>query len=115
MKQSVLAKYQSNGLPHEEIAEPLSVSQENIWSNTYEPQEAMGPRLDFNTVTFDRIYLKKIYIYLSPLTAVKLEHQADGEVIQEAAVQYEGDQRCQSALAGWSRGFCSVGIHLTQS
>lgn len=48
-------------------------------------------------------------------TAVEFEHQQDREVVEEAAVQYEGDQRSQSALSGWSRGFGPISIQLTQN
>lgn len=46
---------------------------------------------------------------------MEFEHQADREVVEEAAVQYEGYQRSQSALSSWSRGFGPVGIQLTQN
>lgn len=36
-------------------------------------------------------------------------------MVEEAAVQYEGDEGSQSALTGWSRGFGSVGVHLAKS
>lgn len=45
---------------------------------------------------------------------MKLEHQPDGEVIKEAAVQDEGDEGSQSALSGRGGGFGSVGVQLTQ-
>lgn len=44
---------------------------------------------------------------------MKFEQQEDREVIEEAAVQDERDERSQSALSGWSRRFGPVGVQLT--
>lgn len=49
------------------------------------------------------------------LTTVKLEQQPDREVVEEAAVQYERYQRCQSALSSGCSRFGSVGVKLAQN
>lgn len=48
------------------------------------------------------------------LTAVELEEQSDGEVVQEAAVQDERDEGGQPALARGGGGFSPDSIHLAQ-
>ena len=44
---------------------------------------------------------------------MELEEQADGEVVEEAAVWDEGDERGQSALSSRGRGLGPVGVQLT--
>lgn len=46
---------------------------------------------------------------------MQFEHQQDSEVVEEAAVQYQRNQRSQSALSSWSIRFGAVGIKLTQN
>ncbi len=109
---SVFLSSMSNNLPCKKIPKPLSMSQKNIWSNAYKPEHMMGSRLDLTRQCSSHICRNHI---CTGLTAVKFEQQEDREVVEEAAVQYEGDQRRQSALSGWSCRFGTVGVQLTQN
>lgn len=86
------------------------MSEKNIWSDAYKREDMMDLRFDLTQLRLD----KKEDIPAS-LTAVQFEHGQDREVVEEAAVQYEGYQRSQSALSSWSCGFGAVGIQLTEN
>jgi len=49
------------------------------------------------------------------LTAVELEHGEHGEVVQQAAVQEQRDQRREAALAGRRARLGAVGVQLAQN
>lgn len=100
----------SDNLPRKEVTEALSMSQKNIWSNAYNPDDMVELRFDLTQLGL--IEWKQI---CTTLTAVEFEHQPDWEVVEEAAVQYEGYQRRQSALSSWSVGFGPIGVQLTQN
>lgn len=87
------------------------MSQKNIWSNPYKSEEVMDLRLDLTQWGLVELNKKQP----DSRTAVEFEHQQDREVVEKAAVQYEGYQRSQSALSSWSRGFGPIGIQLTQN
>lgn len=82
------------------------MSEENIWSDACESRCRDG----LDTVQSGPTRSSDVR-----LTAVEFEEQSDREVVEEAAVWDEGDERSQSALSSWRRGFGPVGIQLTQN
>lgn len=81
------------------------MSQENIRSNACR-------RDDGGEVREETLGLEETRLLL---TAVKLKHQQDGKVVEEGAVQDEGDERGQPAVSRRRRRLDPVGVHLAQN